>query len=117
MSALAAVAGLLIAAVAIVSALAKLQREPRVVESVTHVGVPESRLPQLAALEILGALAVLAGFIVPALGIAGALGLTLYFAGAVIFHLRVGDGPDAFAVPLALTVVAALALVGRVLAG
>jgi hypothetical protein len=117
MTVLAAVAGIFIAAVAFISALAKLQREPRVVASITHVGVPEDRLPQLAALEVLGGLAVLAGFVVPALGIAGALGLTLYFAGAVVFHLRVGDGPDAFGVPLALAVLAAFALVGRLLAG
>jgi hypothetical protein len=46
-----------------------------------------------------------AGFWWPALGIVGAIGLVLYFAGAVISHLRVGDskgiGPAAFMLVLA----------------
>ena len=54
------------------------------------------------------------GILWPTLGMAAGIGLVLYFLGAVISHLRVGDvkgvGPAAF-----MLVVAAAALTLRVL--
>jgi uncharacterized membrane protein YphA (DoxX/SURF4 family) len=116
MTIVAAVLSLLIAAVAIASAAGKLTKNPKIIEGITHVGVTESQIPMLAALEVLGGVAVLLGFVVPWLGVAGAVGLTLYFLGAVVFHLRTGDGPDVFAVPLVLALLAAVAAITRVLA-
>lgn len=111
----AAVLSIVISLAAIASALGKFSRNPRVVEGVTGVGVTDAQLPMLGALEVLGGVAVLLGFALPALGVAGAIGLTLYFLGAVIAHLRVGDGPDAFGAPLLLALVAAAAAVTRAL--
>jgi DoxX-like family len=45
----------------------------------------------LGALLVSGAVGLLAGFAVPAVGTAAAIGLVLYFICAVIAHLRVGD--------------------------
>jgi uncharacterized membrane protein YphA (DoxX/SURF4 family) len=117
MNTVAAVLSILIAVVAVASAIAKFQKVPRIMEGMTHVGVTEDQLVYLGAVEVLGAVAVLLGFAVPLLGVAGAVGLTLYFLGAVGFHLRAGDGPDAFAVPLVLALIAAAAAVTRALAG
>jgi uncharacterized membrane protein len=90
------VAGLL-GVIAIASALSKLTKKPELIAQLTGLGVPEKRIPILGLLEIAGALGLLAGIWIPALGIAAAAGLTLYFLGAVIAHLRHGDGAKEFA--------------------
>ena len=54
-----------------------------------EVGVPRSWLPALGATKLAGAGGLLAGLAgLPALGIAAAAGLVLYFGGAVVTHLR-----------------------------
>lgn len=55
------------------------------------VRVPQSWMVRLGALLAGGALGLMAGFGVPALGTAAGAGLVLYFLGAVGAHLRVGD--------------------------
>jgi DoxX-like family len=53
------------------------------------VQVPRSWLPMLGALKLAGAIGLLVGVVgPPAIGIAAATGLGLYFIGAVIAHLR-----------------------------
>jgi hypothetical protein len=55
------------------------------------VHVPRSWLPMLGALKLAGAIGLLAGVVgLPAIGIAAASGLVLYFIGAVIAHIRAG---------------------------
>jgi DoxX-like family len=54
--------------------------------------VPRSWVPVLGTFLALGSLGLLAGFAVPALGVAAAVGLVLYFVGALVAHLRVGSG-------------------------
>ena len=56
----------------------------------TGIGVPLDWFPQLAAVEIAGAIGLLAGLFVPAIGIA-AIGVILHFRGAVSFHVRADD--------------------------
>ncbi|WP_066913122.1 DoxX family protein, partial [Mycobacterium interjectum] len=54
-----------------------------------EVGVPRSWLAPLAAAKLAGAAGLVIGLLgVPALGIAAAVGLVLFFVGAVIAHLR-----------------------------
>jgi hypothetical protein len=101
------VVSVLIAVVALASAAAKLTRQPKVVESLAKVHVPDAWVPGLAALEIAGAAGVFIGFAVRPLGIAAAIGLTLYFLGAVIAHIRVRD--PQWQAPLVLTLIAAAA--------
>ncbi|MEU9856096.1 DoxX family protein [Streptomyces sp. NPDC047974] len=55
------------------------------------LGVPRTWMRPLGTLLALGALGLLAGFAVPLLGAAAAIGLVLYFLGALWVHLRIGD--------------------------
>ena len=53
------------------------------------VGVPTSWLPVLGTLKTAGALGLLLGLLgVPYIGVAAAIGLVLFFLGAIGFHLR-----------------------------
>jgi hypothetical protein len=102
----------LIGFVALASGVSLLLRLPLPVETVQHVGAG-AIIPLLAVLEIAGATGTLVGLAVPQLGVAAATGLTLYFLGAVIAHIRVGDGPAELAAPTVLSFVAAAAAVTR----
>jgi membrane-bound ClpP family serine protease len=53
--------------------------------------LPQSWGPVLGSLLAAGSLGLLAGFVVPTLGVLAAGGLVLYFIGALIAHLRVGS--------------------------
>ena len=96
----------LVALMVTFSGLGKMRRDPRQLKVIHEtVGVPLKYFPLLAACEFAGALGLVVGFWWRALGMAGAIGLVIYFAGAVISHLRVGDskgiGPAAFMLVLA----------------
>lgn len=85
------VVGVLLALALLASAATKLRRVPQVVDGLTSLGVPLGLFPFLAACEIAGAGGLLIGLWYPPLGIAAAIGLVLYFAGAVSAHLRRSD--------------------------
>jgi hypothetical protein len=53
--------------------------------------LPHSWMPRLGAALAAGAVGLLGGFLVPALGTVAAIGLVLYFVGALVAHLRVGS--------------------------
>ncbi|MFE5589001.1 DoxX family protein [Streptomyces sp. NPDC056549] len=107
-----AVVATLLALASLGSAFMTFTKNPQVIGSMTKVGVAESALPWLATAKAAGALGLLAGLFVPLLGEAAAVGLVLYFAGAVIAHLRVKDFELAPAA--VLTLIAAAALVLRI---
>src|SRR6478736_5524013 len=97
------------------SGVGKIRRHPLQVRVVHEtVGVPLKYFPLLAACEFAGALGLVVGIWVPVIGIAAGIGLVLYFVGAIVSHLRVGDvkgiGSAAF-----MLVLAAGALTLRVL--
>ena len=94
----------LLAAIALVSAMGKLRKMPPVMESMTHVGVKPHQIPALAYLEIAGAVGLLIGIAYPLLAFVSAGALMLYFLGAVIAHLRVKDKFKDFAPALFLAV-------------
>lgn len=73
------------------SAILDFGRFDRILVAMRKAGVPTSWLPTLGALKALGAFGLVVGFFVPAIGIAAAVGLTLFFVGAVITHLRARD--------------------------
>ena len=102
----------LMVAVLLGSAAGKLTRQPKLVEAIESVGLSPDRLPQLATLEILGAVGLLVGFAVPLIGIAAAVGVVGYFIGAVFFHVRAGHTAEVTA-PAILLLVAVIALVLR----
>ncbi|MFZ9894990.1 MAG: DoxX family protein [Burkholderiaceae bacterium] len=94
------------------SAAGKLTKNPKILESLHGVGVKDSQVKILAMLELLGAAGLVVGIFIPGLGIAAAIGLTLYFLGAVISHLRQHQGIAEWAPALVL---AALALASTLL--
>lgn len=59
-----------------------------VVEPLAQYGVPRAWWPWLATAKAAGAAGLLAGVFVPAVGVAAAIGIALYFTGAVITVLR-----------------------------
>jgi len=74
------------------SALMKIRHDPKVVKSIHEtVGVPMTFFPHLAACEIAGALGLIIGIWFPPLGVTAGSGLVIYFIGAIVSHLRVGD--------------------------
>ena len=106
---------ILLAAMVTFSGIGKIRRDPRIVQVIHEViGVPLKYFPLLAACEFAGALGVVLGIWWPLLGVAAGIGLVIYFVGASVSHLRVGDvkgiGPAAF-----ILVLAAAALALRVL--
>ena len=63
----------------------------RCLANMAKLGVPESSLTTLGILKAVGALGLLVGISMPLIGIAAAVGLTLFFVGAIITHLRARD--------------------------
>ena len=109
-----AVISVVLAALLVFSAGQKLGRSPQVVSTYTRVGVPEERLPLLAAILLAGAAGLAIGLVVRPLGIAAASGLIAYFAiavGAHIRHRQLGN----IATPVLILGLSALALVLRLL--
>jgi len=99
---------------ALISASGKLTRQEAIVEILDHVEVAGTLRTLLPYIQIAGGAAALLGlFVLPALGVAALVGLALYYAGAVGFHARVGDRLTQSAVPLGLTLVAAVAAIIR----
>lgn len=68
------------------SGFAKLKKVPQVMESMTSVGVKPNQVPVLAVLEIAGGLGLVVGVWIQQLGLLASMGLSLYFAGAVVAH-------------------------------
>jgi uncharacterized membrane protein YphA (DoxX/SURF4 family) len=106
-----------LAAMVTFSGIGKLRHDPHIVQVIHEVvGVPMKYFPLLAACELAGAFGLVLGIWWPLLGVAAGIGLVLYFVGACVSHLRVGDvkgiGPAAF-----ILVVAAAALALRLLSG
>jgi len=97
--------------IAVGSAFGKLTKNAQVMESMAHVKVPTSLVPVLALLEIAGAAGIVAGIWSKPLGVAAALGLAVYFLGAVLAHLRVKDALKNALPPIVLTVIAVAVLV------
>jgi len=88
------------------SGVGKIRRHPLQVRVIHEtVGVPLKYFPLLATCEFAGALGLVVGIWVALIGVAAGIGLVLYFVGAVVSHLRVGDfkgiGSAAFMLVLA----------------
>ncbi|PKV79211.1 DoxX family protein [Nocardia fluminea] len=70
------------------SAFSLLRRAPFVVEPLVEYGVPQTWWTPLGIAKALGSIGLLVGLFVPAIGIIAAIGLILYFTGAVATVLR-----------------------------
>ena len=70
------------------SALSVFTHKSWVVDNLVDYGVPRAAWPWLGTAKLLGAIGLLVGLRVPAVGIAAAVALVLYFVGAVVTVLR-----------------------------
>ncbi|MFI5531240.1 DoxX family protein [Kitasatospora sp. NPDC051853] len=70
------------------SGVSLARRADFVTQPLVDYGVPRAWWPWLALAKLAGAAGLLLGLAVPALGVAAAIGLILYFLGAVVANLR-----------------------------
>jgi hypothetical protein len=105
-------AALLVAAFAMAGS-AKLAAVPAMRTRAEHVGFSVGAYRRIGALELLGVVGLVVGAAFPTVGTLAGLGLLLLLCGAIITHLRNGDGPKeiAPAVVLGVVIVVYLALV------
>lgn len=100
----------LAAAANIFSAACDFVRYKQVSIAMAKAGVPESWMTTLGILKAAGALGLLVGIGVPLIGTAAAVGLILFFVGAIFTHLRAQDHSFGLAAAFLLLAVAALVL-------
>lgn len=91
MTVAAAVLSVLLGLAMIASGAATITGQEKVVENLAKADTPEEWYGWLGALKIAGGVGLLVGLWIPAIGIAAAVGLALYFAGAIAFHVRAKD--------------------------
>jgi len=101
---------LLTAAANMFSATCDFVRYKQVSIAMAKAGVPESWMTTLGILKAAGALGLLVGIGLPLIGIAAAMGLTLFFVGAIVIHLRGRDYSFGPAVVFLLLAVGSLVL-------
>ena len=107
------VVSLLLAAVVLGSGASKLAGASVQRTAMESVRFPVERMWVLGALEVLGGIGLVVGLWWAPIGVAAGIGVALYFLGAVIAHLRVGD--RAFAPALLFMLLAVAAVVLRLL--
>jgi hypothetical protein len=78
--------------------------------AMARAGVPDSWMTTLGILKAAGALGLLVGIVVPPVGTAAAIGLVLFFIGAIVTHLRAHDYTFGLATMFLALAVAALVL-------
>ena len=101
---------ILAAAANIFSATLDFTRYKQILINMARVGVPQSWITTLGILKTAGAIGLLIGIGAPLIGTAAAIGLVLFFVGAIIIHLRARDYSFGLAVVFLLLAVAALVL-------
>jgi hypothetical protein len=92
------------------AAASDLARPEWLLANFDRLSVPRTWLPTLAALKAAGAFGLLVGIAAPAIGVAAAAGLVLYFSGAIVTVVRARWYSHAYAVPYLLGAAASLAL-------
>src|SRR6267142_2814731 len=95
---------LLTAAANMFSATCDFVRYKQVSIAMAKAGVPQSWMTTLGILKAAGAVGLLVGIGVPLIGTAAAVGLILFFVGAIITHLRARD--YSFGLPIAFLLLA-----------
>jgi hypothetical protein len=100
----------LAAAANIFSATFDFIRYKQVLINMAKAGVSESWITMLGILKAAGATGLLVGIGVPLIGAAAAIGLILFFVGAIITHLRAHDHSFGLAIVFLLLAAAALVL-------
>jgi hypothetical protein len=94
----------------IYAAIIDFARPESIFTTMARLGVPESWLSMLGILKAAGALGLLVGIGIPAIGVAASVGLVLFFVAAIITHLRARDYSLGPAIVFLMLAVAALVL-------
>ena len=84
-------AGLMVVAFATLGS-AKLAAVPAMRAKAEHVGLSVAAYRRIGLLEVLAVIGLLVGAFVPVIGVLAAAGLLMLLGGAVVTHLRNGDG-------------------------
>jgi hypothetical protein len=92
------------------AATVDLARAGWVLDNMSRLGVPHSWLYPLGVVKGAGAAGLLVGMAVPPIGVAAALGLVLYFVGAVATVVRAHCYEQYYPVPFLLLAAGSLAL-------
>jgi hypothetical protein len=92
------------------SATTELVHASFVLEAMSRTGVPEWALSPLGTVKWLGVIGLLAGIVLPRLGIAAATGLTLFYVGALATNLIAGVYDLALLAAFLLLAIASLGL-------
>ncbi|WP_405729025.1 DoxX family protein [Streptomyces sp. NBC_00028] len=95
------------------AAIPKILANAEAAANAEHVGFSVGAFRIIGLLEFAGAVGVLIGLLWAPLGVAAATGLILVSIGGLVSHLRVKDGPKAFAPVVLFGVLAAAVLVLR----
>ena len=101
---------LLAAAANVFSATLDFIRFKQILINMERVGVSESWINALGILKAAGAVGLVVGVAVPLIGTAAAIGLVLFFVGAIITHLHARDYSFGLATVFLLLAVATLVL-------
>jgi hypothetical protein len=109
------VLAVLLAVVFGVAGTAKIVGAPPMRTAAGHLGFSVGQYRLIGALELAGAIGLLVGLAVPALGVAAAIGLGLLLIGAASAHAVHRDPASRVAVPLVF--VAVVAACGAAMAG
>ena len=110
MNATPVLAGVLVVAFGVLGS-AKLVAVPAMRARAEHVGYGVDAYRRIGLVEVLAVLGILVGAAVPLIGAVAATGLVVLLGGAVITHLRNGDGLRELAPALVLGAVAVAFLV------
>lgn len=105
MNTTAILASLLVVAFAVLGS-AKLVAVPAMRAKAAHVGFSVAAYRRIGLLEVVGVVGLLIGAFVPVIGALAAAGLLMLLGGAVVAHVRNGDGLREIAPALALGLVA-----------
>lgn len=99
---------ILTAAANLFSAVCDFVRYKQVSIAMAKAGVSESWMTTLGVLKAAGAIGLLVGISMPWIGVAAAIGLTLFFIAAIVVHLRARDYSFGLAIAFLLLAVGAL---------
>jgi 4-hydroxybenzoate polyprenyltransferase len=84
---------LLLAVACLAPAGGKLLAHPKMQASAVHFGIPWSRYRLIGVAELAAVAGILAGLVVPAIGVAAAVGMIVLLVGALVAHKKAGDNP------------------------
>lgn len=82
----------LLVAVCLIPAVAKLRSHPTMLSAASHFGIPWNRYRLIGGAELAASAGVIVGLFWTPLGLAAASGMALLLVGALVTHRRAGDG-------------------------